>query len=81
MSGFWFIYVLFVSLGFYFGRNPIEIYESNIFYGLIDFMGLASVFHTPTMNATWWFMGLIIILYLVYPLLHKLLKNIRKHFC
>lgn len=73
MSGFWFIYVLFVSLGFCFGRNPIEIYESNIFYGLIDFMGLASVFHTPTMNATWWFMGLIIILYLVYPLLHKLL--------
>ncbi len=73
MSGYCFIYIIFVSMGFFFGRNPIEIYQGNIGYFLLDFMGISNIFATPSMNATWWFMSLIIILYIIYPVLHRLL--------
>ena len=74
MSGYWFVYLIFVPMGFFFNRNPIEIYEGNILYFLLDFLGLSNLFKTPTMNETWWFMSLIILLYIFYPLLHKVLK-------
>lgn len=74
MSEYWFIYVIFVSMGFFINRNPIEIYRGNVLYFILDFFGLSNIFKTPTMNPTWWFMSLIIILYILFPLLYKLLK-------
>lgn len=74
MSEYWFIYVIFVLMGFLFNRNPIAVYKGNFLYCIIDFFGLANIFKTPTMNATWWFMSLIILLYILYPLLHRILK-------
>lgn len=72
MSGFWFIYIIFVTMGFLFGRNPVEVYDGNVLYFLVDFLGLSGLFGTPIFNATWWFMGLIIPIYLLYPLIHKI---------
>lgn len=71
---YWFIYVLFVPLGILFGIKFWEIYKYNLFYGIMDFMGLANIFTTPTINPTWWFMSIIIILYLLFPVLMKLFK-------
>lgn len=74
LSQYWFVYIIFVSMGFAFGRNPIQIYKGNFLYFILDFFGLANIFNTPTMNGTWWFMSLIILLYMIYPLIHRVLK-------
>ena len=42
---------------------------------LIDFLGLANLFVTPTYNATWWFMSLIIVLYIIFPIMKLVLKK------
>ena len=34
---------------------------------LIDFLGLAELFHTPTFNSTWWYMSLAIVILLLIP--------------
>lgn len=35
LSDYWFIYIVFVSMGFIFGRNPIDIYQGNIIYCIL----------------------------------------------
>lgn len=78
LINFWVIYLLFVPLGFVFGRNPIEIYGTGI-NGIVnffvDFFGIAHLVKTPTFNATWWFMGEILRLYILFPLLYYGVKN------
>lgn len=71
---FWFIYIIFVPLGFIFGRSPIDVYKSNIFFLIFDFLGLSYFFHTPLFNDTWWFMNLIIIYYLLFPFIIRITK-------
>lgn len=76
MLGYWFIYILFVPFGCFFGRGFFEVYGGGILRGIcnfvIDFLGLANLFGTPSMNATWWYMSIIIVYYAVFPLLKKL---------
>lgn len=74
LSQYWFIYIIFVSMGFFFGRNPFDIYQGNILYFVTDFFGLAYLFGTPSMNLTWWFMSIIILFYLAFPLLFRIHK-------
>lgn len=79
MFQYWFIFVIFVPLSFAFGsRNPIAVYSTGfkgIIKLLIDFLGISNLIGTPTMNATWWFMGIIIPLYVLFPVLLKLLHT------
>lgn len=75
---YWFVFIIFVPLGFFLGKNPVEIYGTGvkgITVFVIDFMGLANIFGTRTMNATWWYMGLIIILYMLFPIFHMTVKR------
>lgn len=71
MTSYWLIFVIFVPFGFLLGRSPL-----NIYFGikdfLIDFLGLANLFGTPSMNDTWWFMSTIILCYLLFPVLKTL---------
>jgi peptidoglycan/LPS O-acetylase OafA/YrhL len=71
MFGYWFIYLIFVPMGAFFGKPFWEVYQGNILYGFIDFLGLSNLFSTPTMNATWWFMGTIIVYYILFPVFIK----------
>ena len=53
MMQFWFIYILFVPLGFVFGRSPLDIYGigiKGIIKAVIDFLGISNIMNTPTMN-------------------------------
>lgn len=78
MKQFWFIYIIFVPMGFVFHENPIEIYGKNFMgfiYFLLDFFGLKSLFGTQTMNQTWWYMETVIVLYILFPLLKYLCKK------
>ncbi len=75
---FWIIYIIFVPLGLFFGRSFIEIYNSNPINYISDFFGLSFLvsreWMSNTMNATWWYMSIIIVFYLIYPLLHRLMN-------
>lgn len=76
MTNYWIIFILFVTLGCLMNFRTLDVYGDNVFKNLvIDFFGLAKLFKTPTFNATWWFMSLIILLYLIFPILKFLLKK------
>ena len=75
LLGFCFIYILFVPLSIWFGDPFWEVY-GNPFTGILDFLGVADLVGTTTMNQSWWFMSLIIILYILFPLLAGIMKRI-----
>ena len=73
LSGFWVIYIL-AQIFSFLGRSNTEIYgvgTKRILFTLIDALGLASVFGTPTFNSTWWYMGLATTILLIMPFLYK----------
>lgn len=73
LGGFVFIYLCAMALSWPIGRSPAEIYGDSrfmrLFYQVIDGLGLAKAFGTPTYNGTWWYMSLAYILIFVLPLL------------
>lgn len=76
MLNFWLIFILFVAYGTISGRRPLAIYGSSIRKNMfIDFLGMADFFQSPTYNVTWWFMSLIIILYVAFPIMKWILKK------
>lgn len=79
MKQFWFIFIIFVPLGFLCGENPLDVYgrDLNGFASFVlDFFGLKSLFNTSTMNQTWWYMETVIVLYILFPILQRLCKRI-----
>lgn len=70
MTNFWPIYLLAVAFGFL-GRSPIDVYGPGIrsiaTNAIFDFLGLAKAFSTPTLNPTWWYVSLAILLIFVAP--------------
>jgi hypothetical protein len=79
MSGFWFIFVLAIISGFFFGRNPFDVYgvKTSPVFALIDFLGLSHLMKTPEFNATWWYMSLAVVLVLVFPLVFAFTKRFK----
>lgn len=76
---FWAIYILFVPLGFFLGNTtPADIYGAGI-KGLCnfvnDFLGVAELIGTPSYNSTWWFMGIILSFYTLFPVLYHGIKK------
>ena len=73
---YWFIYIIFVPLGLFFGKSFLSVYGKNPLHYLADFFGVSYLFfgHQFTMNKTWWFMSIIIFYYLLFPIFYKLLK-------
>ncbi|MDD3746254.1 MAG: acyltransferase [Anaerostipes sp.] len=84
MLKFWTIYLIFLPINiFYAGRSLGEIYGPKRWdYMLIDFFGLNHIFKTPSMTGTWWYMGAMIVLYLLFPyLIYFMDKSKVKFFC
>ena len=44
-------------------------------YGLLDALGLSALFKTPTLNETWWYMELAIVIIFFVPLLYLVAKK------
>lgn len=79
LSNFIFVFILVQIICFPTGRF-FEIYGktgSSILYFIIDMFGLAHLFKTPSFLGTWWYMSLVIILILLFPLLMKLYQEYR----
>ena len=76
LSDYWFVYLIFVPIGLFFGRSFLSIYGNNPLHYLTDFFGVSYLFYEYefTMNATWWFMSIIIVYYLLFPILYKILQ-------
>ena len=76
LLNYWLIWVLFVPISlFFFGRTFTDAYQTNIIPKLIlDFFGIINCFGLYGYNATWWFYSCIIVLYLVFPWLYKLME-------
>ena len=73
---YWLIWILFVPAGIiFFNRRLNEVYGERIYLKLfINLTGLQDFFGFYGYNATWWFMSLILMLYLIFPLLYKISK-------
>lgn len=76
LSDYWVVFVIFVPLGLLRGRSFIEIYAGNIFKYLADIFGVSFLIYgyDATVNVTWWYMGVIIAFYIIFPILYKLEK-------
>lgn len=75
----WFIYIIFVPLGYVFGRTFVDIYGtgiSSIKYLLTDLTGTSYLFgYLPKANETWWFFAEIIRAYLLFPIFYSGIKK------
>lgn len=75
---YWFWWLFFVPLGFLcFHYTLTGIYgdKHTILGFIIDLLGLATAFKTPTVNPTWWFYSCILLFYTLFPLLVRMVKN------
>jgi len=76
---YWFIWIVFVPISYFcFGRTFQNVYQNNIVWHLaVDVLGLHTLIFKDVhcYNATWWFYSCIIVLYLVFPLMYKMLKK------
>ena len=77
-GGFVVIFGLGLLAGVYFDRSVASIYGNSIgawLFAVLDGVGLAGVFFTPTANVTWWYMSFAIVHILLFPLLYGLVKR------
>lgn len=74
---YWFIWILFVPLGILFFNRTLEIvYEKDIIKNLLlTLTGFQTMFGQVGYNATWWYMGLVVGLYLIFPFMNKLIDK------
>lgn len=84
MWGFWFAYIIsavacvFLNLKHFMDYFPNETLKGTIrgvFNILLDFSGLAHLFESPTLNGTWWYMSLAILIVLIVPFMANMSKK------
>ena len=78
LSGFIVIYIL-AQIFSFLGRSNTEVYGAGmrkVVYIVLDLLGTATIFSTPTFNPTWWYMGLVITILLLLPLLYRTVRYI-----
>ncbi len=80
MTGFWIVYVDSQLVSFFTERTRISRYGEPLimrwFYTILDALGLADAFDTPTYNATWWYMSLAVLLIFCMPPMIALVKRL-----
>ena len=82
MSGYWLVYILALITTWIYAGLPVKTYCTNgnirgLLYGALDFLGVASLFKTPTMNSTWWYMGAAVLFIVLVPLFYPVSQKNR----
>ena len=77
MAGFLFIFVISAIFCFIMDKGHLKAYANDnvlneIQYFILDGLGIASLFGTPTLNGTWWYMSLAIVIIALIPLIIKM---------
>ena len=80
MLNYWFIWLVFVPISYYyFGMTFEKAYQHNVgIHFVFDILGVHALFYSGKVlcyNPTWWFMSCIIVLYLLFPLMYKMMKR------
>lgn len=79
MKIYWFVFVIAVLLQ-PLGRTIVSAYGSSIkdilFYGAVDFSGLSYLFGTPTLNPTWWYMSVAIVVVFMFPVIMVTVRHL-----
>lgn len=74
MLNFWCIFIIFVPIALYLGLG--QLYGDHIVRNIIlDFLGLARLFGTNTINGAWWYLSVVIVTYFLAPLFFECLKR------
>ena len=78
-SVYWFAFIL-TLLCQPLGRTIFDAYGTNLkniaVYFFIDFLGLSYLFGTPTLNPTWWYMTLAILIVVLMPFIMNLVEKV-----
>lgn len=78
MTNFWPIYVFALLCG-PLGRSAFSVYAggARVFAvdAVVDFLGLSEAFGTPTLNPTWWYMSLAVLLIFIAPFAMHAVKS------
>lgn len=84
MWGFWFAFLISCAVcavlkpthfSLYFLKNDTNSGLHGAVYILLDFLGLACLTDTPTLNGTWWYMSLAIFIVMIIPFIAKITKK------
>lgn len=75
MKSYWFVYVLVVVFTIIGDADAINVYEGNGLYVVLDFMGWADFFGTPTLQGGWWYMCFAQILLILIPVFSSICKK------
>lgn len=79
-SGYWFAVILMSIICEIFGHYTSNIFFQEgfvrgTFYFLLQFFGLSSIFGTPMLIGTWWYMGAAVVFVLAIPLIWKIARE------
>ena len=79
LSGYLFIYVIALLVFLLTGR-AIPVYRTDgtwkaLIFAFLDALGLASFMGTPTINVTWWYMSIAIVMIVLLPILVRWVKR------
>ncbi len=83
-SGWVFVFLCCVLFSALYSGLPFQTYGKNInglIYFIIDGLGLADLFGTPTLVSTWWYMSLAITLIIVIPIYMKIYNKLGFIYC
>lgn len=76
---YWFIFIIFIPLGYVFGTSPLERFYSGSFFNLLsDFLGVSYLLKTPMANRTWWYVPIILIYYLIFPVAYQIIHKLKQ---
>lgn len=79
VMSFLFIYVLSVIAAIAMKDDLVMLYSRQekawVGYAIIDALGMADFFHTPTLNETWWYMSFAIVIVFLFPVFYKLYQK------
>lgn len=81
MSGFYFIYIITFLITLIIDGLPLKTYFANgafkgIIYIFMDFLGISSLFGTPRLIATWWYMSAAVIFIIITPIINMVSRKI-----
>ena len=79
LASFQLVYLIAFALCPLGGKSWFTLYSpsrlENLFFALLDFLGLSYIIATPSYNSAWWYMSLAVTLVLVLPWLIKLCRR------
>lgn len=79
LKNYWFVFFIFVPMGFLLGENPISVYGfgmQGVFNFLADAFGIAAFTGSPTMNFTWWYIETALVFFFLFPVFYRAIKKV-----